>query len=155
MIKILPYTQREIVVLEVNAGSGVGTTRFIDELTRLDFNYFLYCQESRECNRFYLSMNLPPTHIFITSLERVPPRTCDVILLPEGIKNPKLLKPFVKDTTIIVIRYAKLFKSRLEKYFVCTKSNENHWYFGVYMCFLRPSPSFVSDEETQDVSTES
>lgn len=137
MIQMIPKKSTEIQLLEVGAGRGDGTSRFKDELSKHDFNYFLDVHEYSEYNRFYLSMLVPPTQLFITSLENVPPKKYDVILLTNGVRNPDVLIPYTHETTVIIIRYPKILKRFLDSYFVCTLSNESHWYFGVYRCYLK------------------
>jgi len=139
MIQLIPQTQNEVTILEIAAGSGVGTSRFRDELIKRNFNYFLDIHDYYESNRFYLSMIVSPMQLFITSLEKIPKKKYNVILLSEGVKNPKLLENFINEKTIIIIRYPKLFKRNLEKFFICSQSFENHWYFGVYKCYLKSS----------------
>lgn len=137
MIRVIPFTPVEINLLEIGAGRGDSTSRFRDELRNLDFNFFLDVHEYSEVNRFYLSMIVSPMQLFITSLENIPPKKYDVILLTNGIRDPKRLIPLVHESTIIVIRYPKMLKRFLESYFICSLSNENHWYFGVYRCYLK------------------
>jgi hypothetical protein len=151
MIGIIPRTQDEIHLLEVGAGIGDSTSRFRDELRNLDFKFFLDVHEYNEYNRFYLSMIVSPMQLFITSLENIPPKKYDVILLTNGIRDPKHLFPLVHDSSIIIIRYPKMLKRFLESYFICSLSNENHWYFGVYRCYLKKasSSSSVIYEEPQ------
>ena len=149
MIRVIPFTPVEINLLEIGAGRGDSTYRFRDELRNLDFNFFLDVHEYSEVNRFYLSMIVSPMQLFITSLENIPPKKYDVILLTNGIRDPKRLIPLVHESTIIVIRYPKMLKRFLESYFICSLSNENHWYFGVYRCYLKKAPSSALYEEPQ------
>ena len=137
MIRVIPRTQDEIHLLEIGAGQGYGTSQLRDELRNLDFNFFLDVHEYSEVNRFYLSMIVSPTQLFITSLKNIPPKKYDVILLTNGIRDPKSLIPLVHESTIVVIRYPKILKRFLESYFICSLSNEDHWYFGVYWCYLK------------------
>ena len=137
MIRVIPRTQDEIHLLEIGAGPGYGTSQLRDELRNLDFKFFLDVHEYSEVNRFYLSMIVSPMQLFITSLDNVPPKKYDVILLTNCIRDPNSLTPFVHESTVIIIRYPKMLKRFLESRFVCSMSDESHWYFGVYRCYLK------------------
>jgi len=137
MIRVIPQTRDEIHLLEIGAGRGDSTSRFRDELRNLDFKFFLDVHDYSEYNRFYLSMIVSPMQLFITSLENIPPKKYDVILLTNGIRDPKSLLPLVHESTVIIIRYPKILKRFLESHFICSLSNETHWYFGVYRCYIK------------------
>jgi hypothetical protein len=143
MIQLIPKTPTEIQLLEVGAGRGEGTSRFKDELRRLDYTFLIDIHDYNEYNRFYLSMIVPPTQLFITSLENIPPKKYDVILLTNGVRNPNVLAPYTHEKTVIIIRYPKILKRFLDSYFVCTISNETHWYFGVYRCYLKTNHTYT------------
>ena len=132
---MIPSTKKEIQVLEIGASLGRSTSQFKDELRALGLKFFLDVYENNESNRFYLSMIVPPTQLFIKIL---PQKKYNVILLPEGITNASVLSKLVTDdSSVIIIRYPKVFKSRLEQYFVCSLADETHWYFGIYRCYFK------------------
>jgi len=134
MIQAIPRCEREIQILEIGAGYGKSTRRFKSELATLEYSFMLDVYDYSETNRFYLSMIVSPTQLFFTYF---PQKKYDVILLPEGIRDPESLRKLIHETTIIIIRHPKILKKFLERHFVCSLSNEQHWYFGVYRCYLK------------------
>jgi len=133
MIQMIPYKEKRFSILEYGVRNAASTSNILDELTRLDFTYNLDVHTNSEMNRFPLSMSVTPRQLFIKFL---PNKKYDVILLPEGIHNPEILQPMVHEKTVIIIRFPKLLKRRLEKHFICSKMNEDHWYNGIYRCYL-------------------
>lgn len=134
MVQMIPSTPKEIQILEIGAGVGKSTTQIKDELRVRQFSFFLDVFDYSEHNRFYLSMIVPPTQLFIKNL---PTKKYNVILLPEGIRDPSVLNSLVHESTIVIIRFPKLLKRFLERHFICTQIDETHWYFGVYKCYLK------------------
>jgi len=134
MVQMVPLSTSELQVLEFGAGVGKSTTQIKDELRLKKFNFFLDVFDYSEHNRFYLSMIVSPMQLFIKNL---PSKKYHVIFLPEGIRDPSVLTPLVTESTMIIIRFPKLLKRFLERHFVCSQSEETHWYFGIYKCYLK------------------
>ena len=133
MIQMIPHKEKRFTILEFGVRNVASTSQIQDELVLLDFVYTLDVHTDSELNRFPLSLNVSPEHLFVKFL---PNNKYDVILLPEGIRNPETLRPMIHDKTMIIIRFPKILKRYLEKHFVCSKMNETHWYYGIYRCYL-------------------
>jgi hypothetical protein len=143
MVQMIPPLVSELQILEVGGGVGKSTTQIKDELRIQKLNFFLDVFDYNEYNRFYLSMVVPPTQLFIKNF---PSKKYHIVFLPEGIRDPSVLYPLVYESSMIIIRFPKLLKRFLEHHFVCAQSIETHWYFGIYKCYLKSKQNIVVND---------